>query len=117
MGNDGNGVSGVSGVEVNEVEEGKKGGLMSKEVELVHPWPEWIELMERLVQQNYFDHKRKDEDKMIEDLGFKMEEVVDQGFDFTRDWKTVQTACLNFGKDRFDIFRFVWFILCYGFLI
>ncbi|KAK1370684.1 Zinc finger protein VAR3, chloroplastic [Heracleum sosnowskyi] len=105
VGNEGHGGSGVGGVEVSEVEERKKGGLMSKEVELVHPWPEWIELMERLVQQNYFDHKRKDEDKMIEDLGFKMEEVIDQGFDFTRDWKTVQTACLNFGKDRFDIFR------------
>lgn len=78
---------------------------MNKKVELVHPWKEWIELMERLVQQNYFDHKRKDEDKLVEDLGFDMSEVVEEGFDFTRDWKTVQTACLNFGKDRFDIFR------------
>ncbi|KAG5626137.1 hypothetical protein H5410_011355 [Solanum commersonii] len=82
------------------------GGLMSKKVELVHPWPEWIELMERLVQQNYFDHKRKDEDKMIENLGFNLTGVAeDEGFDFTRDWKTVQTAVLNFGKDRFDILR------------
>lgn len=85
------------------------GGLMSKKVELVHPWPEWIELMERLVQQNYFDHKRKDEDKMIEDLGFNLAGVAeDEGFDFTRDWKTVQTALLNFGKDRFDILRSVF---------
>ncbi|KAJ8529506.1 hypothetical protein K7X08_036341 [Anisodus acutangulus] len=85
---------------------GGGGGLMSKEVELVHPWPEWIELVERLVQQNYFDHKRKDEDKMIEDLGFNVADVAeDEGFDFTRDWKTVQTALLNFGKDRFDILR------------
>ncbi|KAK0599673.1 hypothetical protein LWI29_007501 [Acer saccharum] len=37
--------------------------------------------MERLVKQNYFDHGRKDEDKIV------------------------QTACLNFGKDRFDIWR------------
>ncbi|WMV11977.1 hypothetical protein MTR67_005362 [Solanum verrucosum] len=82
------------------------GGLMSKKVELVHPWPEWIELMERLVQQNYFDHKRKDEDNMIENLGFNLTGVAeDEGFDFTRDWKTVQTAVLNFGKDRFDILR------------
>lgn len=84
-------------------------GLMSKKVELVHPWPEWIELMERLVQQNYFDHKRKDEDKMIEDLGFNVADVAEEeGFDFTRDWKTVQTAILNFGKDRFDILRSVF---------
>ncbi|XP_071699075.1 uncharacterized protein [Rutidosis leptorrhynchoides] len=92
-------------------------GLMKKEVgvELVHPWPEWIELMERLVQQNYFDIRRKNEDKLILDSGFDvgddgggggiMGEVMEEGFDFTRDWKTVQTAGLNFGKDRFDILR------------
>lgn len=85
------------------------GGLMSKKVELMHPWPEWIELMERLVQQNYFDHKRKDEDKMIENLGFSLTGVAeDEGFDFTRDWKTAQTAVLNFGKDRFDMLRSVF---------
>ncbi|GAB4835825.1 hypothetical protein Ancab_000741 [Ancistrocladus abbreviatus] len=82
-----------------------KEGLMKKEIELVHPWPEWIEFMERLVHQNYFDHKRKDEDKMIEGLGFDINDVVEEGFDFTRDWKTVQTAVLNFGRDRFDILR------------
>ncbi|GMH16755.1 hypothetical protein Nepgr_018596 [Nepenthes gracilis] len=48
---------------------------------------------------------RKDEDKMIEGLGFDMSEVAEEGFDFTRDWKTVQTAILNFGRDRFDILR------------
>lgn len=89
-------------------EDGENVGLLNgtKEVELVHPWPEWIELMERLVQQNYFDHKRKDEEGMIENLGFNLPEMVEeQGFDFTRDFKTVQTAVLNFGRDRFDIMR------------
>ncbi|KAH7847131.1 hypothetical protein Vadar_022220 [Vaccinium darrowii] len=93
-------------LEVKKEEERGGVGLVDRKVEVVHPWPEWIELMERLVQQNYFDHRRKDEDKMVEDLGFNMEEVSeDIGFDFTRDWKTVQTACLNFGRDRFDILR------------
>ncbi|KAB2031788.1 hypothetical protein ES319_D05G328600v1 [Gossypium barbadense] len=78
---------------------------------MVHPWPEWIELMERLVQQNYFDHKRRDDEKMVEDLGFDMtnvfEEVKDDaGIDF-KDYKTVQTACINSGKDQFDTLRFV----------
>ncbi|KAH7543059.1 hypothetical protein FEM48_Zijuj02G0143000 [Ziziphus jujuba var. spinosa] len=82
---------------------------VKNEVELVHPWPEWIELMERLVQQNYFDHRRKDEDKMVQELGFDAAvgatTVSDaSGLDF-KDFKTVQTACLNFGKDRFDIMR------------
>ncbi|CAM8931140.1 unnamed protein product [Rhodiola kirilowii] len=80
-------------------------GKLKKEVVLVHPWPEWIELMERLVQQNYFDLKREDEDSIVKNLGFDIDEVVQEGFDFTRDIKTVLTACLNFGKDRFDILR------------
>lgn len=95
------------GNEVEGEQRVKKVGLMTKEIELAHPWPEWIELMERLVQQNYFDHRRKDEDKMLEILGsIELSRVTEEeGFDFTRDWKTVQTAILNFGRDRFDIFR------------
>ncbi|PPE01299.1 hypothetical protein GOBAR_DD01688 [Gossypium barbadense] len=46
---------------------------------------------------------------MVEDLGFNMTNVVeevkdDAGIDF-KDYKTVQTACINFGNDRFDILR------------
>lgn len=81
-----------------------------KEIELVHPWPEWIELMERLVHQNYFDHRRKDEDKMVEELGFNASDLAledDVGLDLAKDFKAVHTACLNFGKDRFDILRLV----------
>ncbi|KAK8484336.1 hypothetical protein V6N13_052185 [Hibiscus sabdariffa] len=103
------GVSSTDSVtELGELET-QKGKGKGKEVEVVHPWPEWIELMERLVQQNYFDHKRKDDEKMVEELGFDMTNVVDEvkddaGIDF-KDYKTVQTACINFGKDRFDILR------------
>ncbi|KAL6146585.1 hypothetical protein ACLB2K_057263 [Fragaria x ananassa] len=82
---------------------------VKKEVEVVHPWPEWIELMERLVGQNYFDHRRKDEDRMVQVMGVDASEVAPagddcQGLDFG-DFKAVHAACLNFGKDRFDIFR------------
>jgi hypothetical protein len=93
---------------VKEEEEKKKKAV----VEVVHPWPEWIELMERLVGQNYFDHRRKDEDSLVQELGFDAAEIPgvdDPGIDFTKDFKAVQTACLNFGKDRFDIIRFVVF--------
>jgi len=84
--------------------------LVKKEVEFVHPWPEWIQLMERLVHQNYFDHRRKDEDKMVQDLGFDSSEIIhDEGLDFTKDFKSVHAACLNFGKDRFDLLRYVDF--------
>ncbi|KAL2490545.1 zinc finger (Ran-binding) family protein [Abeliophyllum distichum] len=90
-------------------DENRSEGLLAnvkREVELVHPWTEWIELMERLVQQNYFDHRRKDEDGMMEGLGFELSEAAeDKVPDFTRDFKSVQTAVLNFGRDRFDILR------------
>ncbi|EYU42165.1 hypothetical protein MIMGU_mgv1a0216731mg, partial [Erythranthe guttata] len=81
-------------------------GDVKKEVELVHPWAEWIELMERLVQQNYFDHRRKDEDGMMEGLGIDFSEgskMEDKRLDFARDFRTVQDAVINFGRDRFDI--------------
>ncbi|KAL3814680.1 hypothetical protein ACJIZ3_015948 [Penstemon smallii] len=84
--------------------------LAKKEVEVVHPWAEWIELMDRLVQQNYFDHRRKDEDGMMEGLGLDLSDAAslkeeDKGLDLMRDFKTVQAAMVNFGKDRFDILR------------
>ena len=96
------------GLEVANEKVKKKEGTV---VEVVHPWPEWIELMERLVGQNYFDHRRKDEDRMVKELGLDASETVtvedeDLGIDF-KDFKAVHTACINFGKDRFDILRFV----------
>ncbi|KAK9136961.1 hypothetical protein Sjap_007555 [Stephania japonica] len=87
-------------------EESRKFDLEAKKVEFVHPWPEWIEWMERLVQQNYFDHRRTDEDKVMRDLSIDVSGMGEElGFDFTRDWNTVRTACLNFGRDRFDILK------------
>jgi len=92
--------------------------LKRKEVELVHPWPEWIELMERLVQQHYFDPSRKVADNMVESLGLDVSGVGNEsdgdgvGIDFNN-FRAVQTACINFGKDRFDIFRFVEFMFLF----
>ncbi|XP_015570483.1 uncharacterized protein LOC107260763 [Ricinus communis] len=97
--------SGDSNLNLSEANDSVELSKKKSEVEVVHPWPEWIELMERLVQQNYFDHRRKDEDKMVQDLGFEVHGVGDDvGIDF-KDLKTLQDACVNFGKDRFDIFR------------
>ncbi|ONK61543.1 uncharacterized protein A4U43_C08F31050 [Asparagus officinalis] len=81
--------------------------VKKKDVEVVHPWPEWIELMERLGQQNYFDHRRRPSEEIVaESVGIDLSEVKEEvGFDFSRDWNTVRNACMNFGKDRFDILR------------
>ncbi|XP_010511241.1 PREDICTED: uncharacterized protein LOC104787366 [Camelina sativa] len=80
-------------------------------VELVHPWPEWMELMERLLKQNYFDHRReRDEDEMVSCLGMdvsnaKLGEEEKVGVALFQEFRAVQNACINFGKDRFDILR------------
>ncbi|XP_061348421.1 uncharacterized protein LOC133293836 [Gastrolobium bilobum] len=105
--NDTHGTESESPFAADEIPKPAESKLVAKnEVEMVHPWPEWIQLMERLVHQNYFDHRRMDEDKMVHDLGFDPPEVVDDaGFDLTKDFKSVHNACLNFGKDRFDILR------------
>ncbi|EPS72459.1 hypothetical protein M569_02297, partial [Genlisea aurea] len=87
----------------------ENGDVIKRDVELVHPWPEWIELMERLVQQNYFDHRRKDEDGMLEGLGIEVPDAESKEeslpANFAQHFKTVQTAMVNFGRDRFDILR------------
>lgn len=80
--------------------------VAKKDVEVVHPWPEWIELIERLGQQNYFDLRRRREGELAESVGIDLGEVVEEtGIDFARDWTTVRNACMNFGRDRFDILR------------
>ena len=85
--------------------------VLRREVELVHPWPEWIELMERLAQQRYFDLGRAggaDEASMAAAVPMDLSEVSEEaGFDFSRDWTTVKNACMNFGRDRFDILKYV----------
>lgn len=85
--------------------------VLRREVELVHPWPEWIELMERLAQQRYFDLGRAggaDEALMAAAVPMDLSEVSEEaGFDFSRDWTTVKNACMNFGRDRFDILKYV----------
>ncbi|ESQ29750.1 hypothetical protein EUTSA_v10023272mg [Eutrema salsugineum] len=90
-------------------------GELSKDVvELVHPWPEWMELMERLVKQNYFDHRRQrdEEDEMVQSLGIDVSSSnvglggeENSGVALFQDFRAVQNACINFGKDRFDILR------------
>lgn len=83
--------------------------VLRREVELVHPWPEWIELMDRLAQQKYFDlggTGGADEGCVAAAVPMDLAEVTQEtGFDFSRDWTTVKNACMNFGRDRFDIIK------------
>ncbi|KAL5199135.1 hypothetical protein ABZP36_002647 [Zizania latifolia] len=83
--------------------------VLRREVELVHPWPEWIELMDRLAQQRYFDLGGTggfNEGCIAAAVPMDLAEVTEEtGFDFSRDWTTVKNACMNFGRDRFDILK------------
>ncbi|XP_026449411.1 uncharacterized protein LOC113349629 [Papaver somniferum] len=89
--------------EEEERKKKEKASLIKKEIEIVHPWPEWIELMERLIQQKYFDHNSNgDEDKIAQE---NVAIDAEDGFDFTRDLTTVRYAFVKFGRDRFDILR------------
>ncbi|KFK35598.1 hypothetical protein AALP_AA4G012200 [Arabis alpina] len=102
-----------AGAQSESIEEPDSNGVVEEPgsngvVELVHPWPEWMELMERLVQQNYFDHRRqRDEDDMVQSLGIDVPSIGEEnvGLALFQDFRAVQNACINFGKDRFDILR------------
>ncbi|KAL9248105.1 hypothetical protein vseg_021464 [Gypsophila vaccaria] len=90
----------------------KAGNAEKRVVEVAHTWREWVELMERLLEQNYFDFRRVDEDRIVEGLvegggdgGGDNVRKFEECDDFMRDWRTVQMAMVNFGKDRFDILR------------
>eukprot|EP01018_Ginkgo_biloba_P017804 Gb_13912 [translate_table: standard] len=74
-------------------------------VEIAHPWPEWIELMERLIEQNYFDTRRSNEDEVIDKMSGGQAAYADERVDIFKDMSSVRNACLNFGRDRFDILR------------
>lgn len=103
------GQSAVAPVPSPVVVAAKENVLGGKEVELVHPWPEWVEFMELLMRQNYFDYRRRDESRSVPNLVDGGDDdipvFVEEGIDFTRDVATVRTACVNFGRDRFDILR------------
>ncbi|XP_047080162.1 uncharacterized protein LOC124690879 [Lolium rigidum] len=92
---------------VAEVDRMSVAEVLRREVELVHPWPEWIELMERLAQQRYFDlGPAHEEARLAAAVPMDLSEVSEEsGFDFSRDWTTVKNACMNFGRDRFDILK------------
>ncbi|KAL3501963.1 hypothetical protein ACH5RR_036412 [Cinchona calisaya] len=70
----------------------EKEGPISSKVQISHPWPEWVELMEKLVKGGYFDQ-----------IGhpFGSNEMA------SKDFNQIRTACLNFARDRFDITRFL----------
>ncbi|MCE3051662.1 hypothetical protein HAX54_050468 [Datura stramonium] len=64
----------------------------SSGIQISHPWPEWVNLMEKLFRSGYF-----------EGIGnpFGNAEMD------PKDANQVRTACLNFARDRFDLIRYL----------
>ncbi|XP_057744921.1 zinc finger protein VAR3, chloroplastic-like isoform X1 [Arachis stenosperma] len=54
-----------------------------------HPWPEWIHLIDFLLKRGYFVANHE--------LSFGPKELSN----------AIRTACLNFGRDHFDLLRFL----------
>ncbi|KAK1413716.1 hypothetical protein QVD17_35494 [Tagetes erecta] len=59
---------------------------VSSSVQVSHQWPEWIELMEKLMKFGYFDGVK---------YPFRSGELIDG-----KSCNQIRTACLNFARDR-----------------
>ncbi|GLJ48604.1 hypothetical protein SUGI_1025560 [Cryptomeria japonica] len=81
-------------------QENDKKGVLRREVEVYHPWAEWIDLVDRLAEGNYFNAAEGDdnEDDVVDD-------VPDGSEEDKRVLKALRSACRRFGHERFDIFR------------
>lgn len=62
-----------------------------RSVQISHPWPEWVDLMESLLKTGYFEGGGNP--FRNGDLGRK-------------ESKLIRTACLNFARDRYDLIRY-----------
>ncbi|KAJ1418392.1 Zinc finger, RanBP2-type [Sesbania bispinosa] len=61
-------------------------------VQISHPWPEWVDLMKCLLKKGHFNAEGNPFQNA--DLGAKESNII-------------RTACLNFGRDHFDLLRFL----------
>ncbi|KAH7570892.1 hypothetical protein ACOSP7_019421 [Xanthoceras sorbifolium] len=62
-------------------------------VQISHPWPEWVDLMECLMKSGYFDADGNPFDNKSNELGSK-------------EANCIRTACLNFARDRYSLIRY-----------
>lgn len=72
------------------VDNEEKEDSFNSRVQISHPWPEWVELMEKLLKGGYFDQTAHP---------FGSNEMG------SKDFNQIRTACLNFARDRFDLVR------------
>ncbi|XP_042467973.1 uncharacterized protein LOC122051089 [Zingiber officinale] len=66
------------------------------EVEVSHPWPEWVHFMGLLFRKGYLDRSN------VQAL-----HGSSYSFSASKDSNSIRTACLNFARDRLDIVRYL----------
>lgn len=81
----------LSGAEERPNSVGPAKGIQST-VQISHPWPEWVGLMERLLKGGYFDAQGKPFIYKSGELGSK-------------EANCIRTACLNFARYRYSLIR------------
>ncbi|KAG6517589.1 hypothetical protein ZIOFF_020985 [Zingiber officinale] len=69
------------------------------EVEVSHPWPEWVHFMELLFRKGYLDRSN-----------VQVLHGSSCSFSASKDSNSIRTACLNFARDRLDIVRQVLYL-------
>lgn len=62
-------------------------------VNISHPWPEWVDLMIRLLKRGYFEGYGNP---------FGSSEVG------LKESNHIRTACLNFARDQYNVIRLGW---------
>eukprot|EP01018_Ginkgo_biloba_P036059 Gb_05351 [translate_table: standard] len=97
--------AGIEATKLSKNEEEKDAWSSSTQVEISHPWPEWIELVDRLVQGNYFSARRSHEDDDNDDDDDTFNGSVGQNIGNVKILKGLRNACQRFGRQRFDILR------------
>ncbi|KAJ8555082.1 hypothetical protein K7X08_000017 [Anisodus acutangulus] len=73
-------------------EPAKQNEKPSSGIQISHPWPEWVNLMEKLLKNGYF-----------EGIGNPFANA-EMGAKYANQ---IRTACLNLARDRFDLIRYL----------
>lgn len=76
-----------SGYALSNVGEDGGGRRDIRRSKMVHPWPEWVEFLERLVKKGY----------------------ADDSDGFYCDHNQIRTSCLMFARDHFSLYGYFFF--------
>ncbi|KAL2545875.1 zinc finger protein VAR3 [Forsythia ovata] len=66
----------------------------TSKIQISHPWPEWMDLMEKLLKNGYFE-------------GIGNPFGGSKGEMGTKEANVIRTACLNFARDNYHLIRYL----------